>query len=697
MLEINTEELPVSYVRPALEKIKNSFIDGLKSNRIGHGNIEVFGTANLLLCYIEDVAACQQEARIEVLGPAKKIAFDKENKPTCIAIGFAKSHGVSVQDLKIKSTNKGEYVFIEKDIETEPVHILLKRIIPAVINSLGFPKTMKWDGAGLRFPRPIESILVLFGNKKIRVRLGNVVEKRIRVYTPKAYLKKLRKEFLIEPDERKAAIKALIIKTQERQSIDQYIDDNLLEEINFMVSRPKVFVGGFNKKFLALPKDVLIASMSKYQRLFPALKSGALVNKFIAVINGMDCNIPLVRKNYEHILDARLKDSLFFYNEDMKRPLNENIAQLKNLIFQKGLGNMFEKILRLKEISLFICEKINTDSQVRKNIVRAAELSKLDLVTHMVTEFPSLEGIMGSEYGLARGEDPIVATAIREHYLPAGAGDSLPSTKEGAILALSDRLDNIAGFIGIGGQIKASFDPYGIRRNTQGLIQIIKANSFRLKIGELVHKSIGLYQDQLSASAKEGGGSEKMRYAGFFDAGLYGKILGYIKERIEFLIGQLKPIELKDAVLASGFEDIVDVFNRINSLSSIADSTVFLKAAKVAERTSNIIKKPEKNETIGNVREDLFKEDLEKEVWKAYLGNKDKIEGLIAREEYIDATKLYGEAFFEVLHKFFDKVLVNVDDTSIRLNRLAMMQVINRLYKERVADLAMLPQIQMRT
>jgi glycyl-tRNA synthetase beta chain len=473
----------------------------------------------------------------------------------------------------------------------------------------------------------------------------------------------------------------MIKLAQKKLGLDECVDKNLLEETNFMVKSPVLVVGDFDKRFLAVPKDVLAASMSKYQRIFTLSKNNKLINKFIAIIDGKGRDIGKMKKVYANILEARLKDSLFFYNEDTKKPFSDLTPKLKNLIFQKDLGNMFEKIQRLEELSSFISERLNINTAKKEDIKRAAYLCKTDLVTQMVGEFPSLQGAMGMEYSLGSKEKESVAIAIKEHYLPKGMDDNLPETMEGAILAISDRVDNIVGLLGSGIEPKGSFDPFGIRRNSQGLIQIIKHKGFRIDLTSLIDKTIELYNRR--------GGFKTLPYK---PEELRGRVINYIKERLEFLTPDTKPHELKQAVIKSGCNDIVGVFKRVEALSKISSEKYFLKTAKVCERTSNILKGA-KGEKIGAVNEALLKEDLEKEVWKAYSANNRAIENLIKEEKYEEATRVYGDAFFEALHKFFDNVLVNTEDSSLRENRLAMMQAINKLYTNDVADLAMLPQI----
>jgi glycyl-tRNA synthetase beta chain len=678
LLEIDVEELPVGYVRQALEMLKNAFLKEFKGLRISHGEAYVAGTAKMLICMVKGVSIKQDEIYREILGPSKETAFDKDGKPTKQAIGFAKSQGIAIEDLTLKSTNKGEYVFVRKKIKTQFTKDILKEIVPRNIKEIYFPKTMRWDDSGLRFARPIESVTVLFGNENIGIKIGNVPQRFVRGFTASRYLARLEKDCLVAPDKRKEKIRSLILNAINKLNGDKVIDEALLEEVNFMVSAPVIFTGEFDKKFLALPEDVLKASMSKYQRIFPVSKNSKLLNKFIAVIEGNRRDISSIRKNYESILEARLKDGLFFFNEDTKIPFSENVPKLKDLIFQKDLGSMFEKIQRLKALCSFICERIDAGGSLKNNLERAAELSKADLVTHMVGEFPSLQGIMGREYALNSGENKEVTEAIGEHYLPQGADDRMPESLEGAVLSISDKIDNVIGFLGMGVDISGSFDPFGIRRNTQGFIQIIREKSLRLSADELIQKTIELYGKKLSVDPVQ----------------LKNKLTNYIKERIGFLSGEKIQPELKEAVLAAGFTDIVDAFERIELIFSISKQRYFLETAKVVERTSNILK--DTKEKIGTVDERLFKEDLEKEVWKVYLNSKDRIRDFIYKRHYKEATKEYAQVFFKILHDFFDKVLVNVEDASLRQNRLAMMKAINTLYTERVADLARLPQIVVR-
>jgi glycyl-tRNA synthetase beta chain len=676
LLEINVEELPAAYVTPALAELKELFLKRFAEFRIKHGETDLFGTKNLLICRVKDVSVKQEESSSEIMGPPKRIAFDDKGGLTKQALGFAERQRVKPEGLKIKNTAKGEYVYVEKKDKSRNTGDVLKEIVPRVIKDIHFPKTMRWDSSGSRFARPVESLLAMFGERPLNIKIGNIPRKKIKPVSPEKYLARLHEKYLIDHKKRKSIITRLILGGLEKLNADADIDENLLEEINFMVTEPRVFTGEFNKKFLDLPEDVLKASMSKYQRLFPVLKKGRVTNKFIAVMDGKGRDIFKVRKNYEKILEARLRDSLFFFREDTKKSLYESRVQLKNLIFQKDLGNMFEKIERLRELGSFICAKLDIDGPLTEDIRRAAELSKADLTGHMVGEFPSLQGIMGREYALKNGENARVADAVREHYLPQGMDNALPESLAGSVLAIADRIDNVVGFLGMGAEPNSSFDPFGIRRNTQGFIQIVRNKSFRFDIDEVILKAIELYAEKLKVPRES----------------LKDRIFDYVKERIEFLSGEIRPLELKEAVLAVRCFDIVDIFERLKDLSLISGEKYFLEAAKVVERTSNILKGA-KGAKIGNVDENLFKEPLEREVWTKYSDIRERLTGLISGKKYKEATREYAGAFYKVLNEFFDNVLVNVEEDSLKSNRLGLMKLIRDLYAGRIADLAKLPQI----
>ncbi|MFH1478439.1 MAG: glycine--tRNA ligase subunit beta [Candidatus Omnitrophota bacterium] len=673
LLDIKTEELPASYIEGACDYLENSFRK--ESILLGRDekdlSIVLFAAKDSLCTYIKDLPIEQKESFEEILGPPKHIAYDSSGAPTMATIGFAKKLGVKVEDLKEKPTPRGEYVVIEKKKHARNTIDILKEISPLIIKTIPFPKTMKWDDSGVSFARPIKSIAALFGKENIPIEIGSVPQEILEATSPEKYCKKLKKASF-----RKEEIKNLVKRSMKELDADEVIDNNLLEEVNFLVNSPRVFIGGFDKKFLELPQDVLKASMAKHQRIFPVVKDKKLVNKFIAVIeDGKKRDMKAIKKNYEFILEAKLKDSLFFFVEDTKRPLSENLFKLKDLIFQKELGNMFEKIERLKKLASFMADELKEDSSLKKDVERAAYLSKADLVTHMVGEFPSLQGVIGKVYALKNSENKRVAEAIGEQYLPQGMDDNIPETLSGSILAISDRIDNIVGFLGMGVDISGSFDPFGLRRNSQGLIQIIKTNSIRIQLDRLIERSIALYQGKLKLEKEA----------------LKEKALEYIKERIDYLMGDVRPPELKKAVLGVRSYDIVGIFKRIKELSSISNAKYFSQAAKVVERTSNILKASK--EDIGKVDTSLFKEKLEKEAWDSYVNSKEKIEALIKKEMYKDSTLAYAEAFYKVLHEFFDNVMVNVEDAAVRKNRLSLMKAINSLYSENVADLARLPQI----
>ncbi len=681
LLEINTEELPAGYVKSACrnlaEELDREFTSRcVPMNKPGNDSMKSFANKNSLIVLVRGLYARQEPYDEEITGPPKRIAFDKDGKPTGIALGFAKKTGVKIDELRIKSTPKGEYVFIKKKNKPRLTKDILKEIVPEAIKNISFPKTMRWDESGLRFARPIRSVAVLLGSENIPVGLGEVEQRRIRSSSPGKYLSD--KKEIIDWAERKEKIRKLIESELKKESADKKIDGALLEEITFMVNSPNTFTGKYSEEFLELPPDVLKASMAKHQRIFPVFKKGKITNRFIAVIeSGKKRDTKAIKRNYENILEAKPKDSLFFLKEDTAKPFASGSSQLKDLIFQKDLGTMFEKTGRVKELCGFLCDRISENGSLKNVTQRAAELSKIDLTSHMVGEFPGLQGIMGGEYALRSGESGDVAAAIREQYLPQGSDDGMPAGMPGAMLAVSDKTDNLVGFAGMGiDKIKGSFDPFGIRRNALGIIRIMREKAFRIDFAELIDRAVSAYDKKLRVHP----------------ADFKKKLLNYLKERINNEMGDIRPLELKQAVLESGPLDVYDVFRRKDILFGMKDERCFLEAAKIVERTANILKGT-KSRIEEVVRAELLKEDLEKKVYKAYRDSKDSINKSIDDEDYAKVTELYAKTFYKVLHEFFDNVLVNDKDDSLRKNRLALMKAINSLYTDKVADLSKLPQI----
>lgn len=690
LLEIGVEELPSNYINQALLQLRPSIEEGIKNSRLDFGEINVFGTPNRLVIYVKDLPLRQELQREKIIGPSKEIAFDKEGKPTAACLGFLKSKNARLEDISVEATPKGEYIFLERNKESKATKTVLLNLLPGIITSIKFPKLMRWDGSGTRFARPIRWLLSLYGSEVINFRLGNLTASNssrlsrflspsmqvVKVASIKDYFAKLKKyKIILNQKTRQERIRAILKDLASRLGAIDDFNEDLIETVTYLVESPIGFAGKFKKEYLHLPVEVLEGSMAKNQRIFLVKdKKGRALPYFISIINRKSKNIEGIKSTYEAILDAKLKDSIFFLEEDLKTPLKDRVDSLKGVVFQTKLGTIYDRVTRLEKLALYIADELRLPDVEKRKVKKAAHLSKADLVTQMVREYPNLQGIVGREYARRIGEDKDVARAIYEHYLPKGIADPLPSTDIGSILAIADKVDAIVGFFAIGLIPTGSEDPYGTRRASLGLLKILLEKRYPISFNDLIDWTFSGYGNTITC-----------------DKNLVKlQIIAFLKDRLKnILLDKKFRDDIIDAVLESGFNRFDQLHKKLNDLSSIAKSKYYLEAAKVVERTSNILRTEKASkESIKKVRVEHFKEPLEKELWEIYEKFKGKIEEAITAGDYIAATKVYGEAFYKPLHVFFEKVKVNVDDDALRTNRLALMKAINSVYVDRVADLS---------
>ncbi|MDR2771922.1 MAG: glycine--tRNA ligase subunit beta, partial [Elusimicrobiota bacterium] len=475
LLEIGVEEIPAGYIEPALEQMKAAAVKLFAADGLKYEGLDVFATPRKLILFVKNLSDKSQTRYEEILGPSLKSAKDEKGNFTRAAMGFASKYGLFPQDLKSKSTNRGDYFFFAQEIKGQKAQKLLISIFPDIIKSISFPKNMVWEESGFRFARPIRSILALYGKKIIRFAiadvsasnwtlglraLGNV---KVPIKIPSEYVEKLKN-------------KSVIVKQQERKEIARksinsavanvghiIADEDLLDEINYLVEYPTAVLCEFDKKFLALPKEVLAMCLRKNQKCFSVSgKNGAFTNYFVGVRNGLSQYQDIVRKGYEKVAGARLSDAEFFYQNDLKKGLEPNVEKLKNIVFHKDIGTIHEKVLRIEKISNLIAEQMgNVD---KEDLKKAVYLSKADLVSEMVFEYPQLQGTMGRIYASKLGQKEAIAKAIEEHYLPLSASGTLPAGALGLIIAFADRLDSLVANFSVGFEPTGSADPYGLRR-----------------------------------------------------------------------------------------------------------------------------------------------------------------------------------------------------------------------------------------
>ncbi len=672
LFEIGTEELPAGYIQPALANMSRMITDKLSELGLTHGAIKTVATPRRLTICIGELSSAQEDCREEVTGPPKAAAFDAEGNPTKAAVGFAKSRGVSLDDIQIAKTAKGEYLMVVVEKKGEKTATLLPEVLSEIISRLPFPKSMRWGSGSISFARPIQWLVALYGGQIIPCQVNNVKSGQTtrghRFMAPadqevgdfNNYLENLRRAHVIaDPTERKQAVAKEITESAKQAGGIVMADDELIDTVTNLVEKPHAVCGAFDEKFLALPREVLITSMREHQKYFAIVDDqGALLPNFIAVNNTATKDTELAVEGHQRVLRARLEDALFFFKEDQTRKLADRIENLSGVVFQAGLGTMLEKTERVTALTEWLASQIAP--QANASAKRAAQLAKADLLTELVNEFPSLQGTMGRAYALLDKEPPAVAQAIAEHYLPVRAGSPLPESDSGAIVGLADRIDTIVGCFGIGKQPTGTTDPYGLRRLSLGLLHIISARGYSLSIKELAAKAIELYGDKVTEERQSA-----------LDA-----IIDFIRGRyVNDQIAAGIPASAIEAVTSIDFDDIIDCSRRIEALSAVRQEETFTILAGSFKRVRNIIKGHQKDK----IKESLLNEEAEKALYTAFLGVAAEAEPMLKASDYQQAMVVILK-MKEPVDRFFDDVMVMADDEKVRNNRLSLLTAISHLF-----------------
>lgn len=667
LFEVGVEELPSRFVSSTLEQIKNNLIRLFNENRIVFDNIETYGTPRRLTLVVKGISDRQSNLEEEVKGPSKKIAVDADGNFTKPALGFIKSKGLKEEDIYFKQVGKDEYIFgtiKQEGIETSEV---LKTILPESVKNVTFPKAMRWGGKNMRFARPIRWMVTLLNDEVLEINLEGIVssnvtkghrflgEREFEVNSLEDYYNKLEANYVVlDQDKRKQLIKEQCIEVANSLGGEVEFDDDLLEEITHLVEYPTAFYGEFDEKYANLPKEVVTTPMKEHQRYFPVLKDGKLLPNFIAVRNGNDYKIEVVKAGNEKVLVARLEDALFFYNEDTKKNLESYIEKLKTIVFQAKLGTVYDKTLRIEKLSLDILESLNLNN-IKEDTSRAAKLCKADLVTNMVFEFTELQGIMGREYAKVAGENEAVSEAIFEHYLPRFAGDMLPQTNTGIVLSIADKLDSIAGFFAIGIQPTGSQDPYALRRQALGVLSILMDKKLDINLQELVNHALDNYNN-LEFNREE----------------VSAQIMEFFKERIKNLFRDLGiRYDVIEAVLNTDINDISDMHTRAVELNKWLSTEGLVEMLTAFNRVSTLAQKAESS----NINEELLKEDAEIKLYNRFKEIKVKVEELLKDKKYSEALDAFA-SLRPLVDNMFDNVMVMDKDNDIKNNRLALLKQI---------------------
>lgn len=660
--EIGTEEIPARYINNALKEIYDILSKNLNSLNISFENIEVKTTPRRFAIVVRNIAEKQTDLKEEFKGPSKKIAYDADGNPTKALLGFVKGKGGNIEDVELRKAGDEEYVYVTVEKKGKDTVEYVKDILETVIRNINFPKPMRWGGKNLKFIRPIRWLICVFHGEHIdfdieginttKITKGHrfLGTQEIEIADFEDYKQKLKENFVIlDQDERRSMILEQVKHVAEELNGEAVVDEDILEEVNFIVEYPTAFYGSYAKEYLELPEEVIITPMEAHQRYFPVRsKDGKLVNYFITVRNGDNYMIENVRKGNEKVLVARLMDAKFFYEEDTKKPLESFVPGLDTIVFQQKLGTMRNKAERMDKVAHEIAAVLDMSTE---NISRAALLAKADLTTGMVFEFTELQGTMGRYYAKLSNEPQAVCDAIFEHYLPRNASDNLPTTNEGILLSIADKMDSIAGFFSIGIQPTGSQDPYALRRQAIAVINILMSKDYNINLKKLFEISLSQFNTENMAEVQS-------------------ELMEFFKLRINnILLDMGIRYDIVNAVLENENASLYEIVK----IAKAAEKWLEEDKAEVIStvlRAQNLVK-----EEYSKVEEKLFADDSEKVLYENYLKIKADFEKEISQKNYTSALEIY-ENICPHINNLFDSVMIMDKDELVKINRLGLLNLV---------------------
>lgn len=672
LFEIGTEEMPALLMPAAINELKRLVESELNTARLTYKSVRVEGTPRRLVLMVEGLSEQQAEWTKEIRGPKADKAFDSEGQPTKAVLGFARSQGVSVEDLITQEVRGNDYVFASIKEAGQPTIQILPQILEQIITGISFVRSMRWGYSKIRFIRPIRWMVALFGEEVVPFQIENVIAGNVtyghRFLAPgpiaikgtKEYIEGLRRAYvLVDVRERRDWIWEQVNKVAENQGGHIVKDEDLLEEITYLVEYPAAFAGTFSADYLSIPSEVLVTSMKEHQRYFPVVDDlGKLMPVFIGVRNGTTDNIEIVVEGNERVLKARLEDANFFYCEDTKEPLESKVILLKNVIYQARLGTIWAKAERLRKLSIFIARELGFDQD--QLIERAAMLCKADLETNMVNEFPELQGVMGRNYALLDGEEPVVAEAILEHYLPRFAGDKLPVSPPGIALSLAEKFDNLVGNFAIGVKPTGSQDPYALRRQALGVVAIVLGSNLQLDLDQVIRKSYQQFEANLDLTEEE-----------------------TVSTVWEFILLRLRGVlqdegisyDVLDAIMSKPSPQLLLISERAQALAELKDQSYFDDLMVAFNRCFNLSSKGGDRP----VRPELFEDQAEQDVYEMAEGLDQELTCYLSQGEYFSYCEKLA-TMRPCLDTFFERIMVMVEDESTRENRLALLKQVVQLF-----------------
>ena len=687
LLEIGVEELPYQFIAPALASLKESAERLFNDQRLTFQSVRTMGTPRRLTIAVDGLAARQASMVKEVMGPSKTVAFDQAGQPTRAAIGFAAGQSIAVQELQVRQTPKGEYLFAVKREEGYPAAAVLVDTLPQLVSGLAFPKAMKWNETGVRFARPIRWLVALYGGSVLPIEAAGITAsnetkghralgggKWVAVRDAASYINTLERQgVIVDPQRRRNLIEEQIAVICHKTGYQLNEDEALLDQAVYSTEQPIAVIGSFKDAYLDVPEEILITSMKEHQGFFSLRQknSGKLAAHFITVVNNRAKDMALIREGNERVLAARLADAKFFFDEDRKVRLEERTKKLGGVTFHQKLGTMAQKQERVGKLAGFIAGLLYPgQDELRQVCDRAASLSKTDLVTGIVGEFPELQGIMGGEYACHDGESVSVAHAIREQYLPKAIEGELPKTSAGQILSLADRLDSIAAFFHVGIVPTGSEDPFALRRHATAIVRIILEANLRVDLTKYITHSRNLISDD--------------GFKGLPDSEQQGvrRITEFILDRVRHYSRMIHRVrdDIVDAVLQPVRDkplDLVDLVQKMRALEAVTKKPEFDPLIVGFKRAHRLVEKEQWERR--SVDAAMFQHPSESALHKAISDERGRMGSALEMGDYDKVlNSLVG--LKAVIDDFFAAVMVNTEDQAIRSNRLSLLKEVDELF-----------------
>ncbi len=722
LFEIGTEEIPSVYLTDMLSQLEKNTTSILSEYRTSFSGLEVFGTPRRMVLHVLGLEEFQESYTEEILGPPTKIGFDEEGEPTKATHSFLQKNNVVLSDLKTKETPKGDRLFLEKFHEGNETVDFLSSVLLRLITSLSSPKSMRWQRGNFQFVRPIRWILALYGEEIVPIKLSNkefeevvsclpefsnktfghrfLSDSSIEVKNFDDYIQKLNENFVnpisskTNPDSRFRLIEKEVLKTASGldsvPALGQEEFEFLIEKVSNLVEWPTVVQCNFDERYLKIPEEVIVNTLESNQRFFALKCDGDITSKFVAVSNIETDKIHIVKKGYERVVQARLEDAEFYWEKDLQISLEAMAEKLRDVVYHPKLGTSMEKVIRFSQVSVSLCEEFYPENESMKNdVIEISSLCKADLTSGMVYEFPELQGVMGKYFAQLQGKNEIISKGIYEHYLPIRDGDSVPSTKESAIVSFSDRLDTVVGLIGLNYIPKGSEDPYALRRTTSGMLKILCSFGLRVNLSDVIEKSMKSFRDIFSENKKE---VEDRLYV-FFSSRVHA-----------FLMQNTKRLDLVESILSidnqNSWNFPLEALAKLQLLEEIIHEEVFGDCSAICKRIFNITKndsgkshKIENNDFgLSKIDQSLFAQQEEKLLFGQLdisIRKANDVSGSRLDNKIFSLEKLKKEYrdIFEIMctmtvsiDNFFDNVLIMDKDEFIKENRLNLLRSLRSFF-----------------